>query len=327
MKTTKLILKDAKKILAEKEQLTDIQSEHFVDRYFSTLYKIYGKSHGHDQAYILKISTTNRSCENEYEQYTYLNDLNINSLTPIHYSKKYNYLITEQKDMTEFSSYLKEHRTKKIRVHSFLRLGSLLKEVEQKTGKNSTFDRQEYEGYVIPRLERNKYFSKKELDSVKNKVRYLTSTINKSKIRECFVSDFTLGNIHIDNNGGFVIVDMGDAYTGNQYDNIAYIYLNIRFGPLNQYIGNNTKTNLYFTNFLKGYGITTINQIEFSLFQLKHLANMISFIDSLILESKSDNSLKSKISYIANRYLIQKYKKYFLSLISNCYKDAIQNQA
>ena len=314
MEKIDIILQDATRELIKKERLSNISVHHILDRYFSVMYGISGQTNGTPKSYILKISTTKRTCENEYKQYVYLKEKKIPSLKPVLYSKKYNYLITKKECLIEFDKYLKKNNKTESRLKDFYKLGVLFKEIDQKTGSFSTFKKKEYEDYVLPRLNKLTVFSNKEKKIAQETITSLSSHINNKRTRLCFVSDFALGNFHLNEEGNLVLVDMGDAYIGNLYENIANIYLNIKFGSLNQFFPNETTTKLYFNEFVTGCGLKVINEYEFCLFKVRHLINMICFIDTY--PSQSPNIGKRILAKACNKYLIFRYKSYLLKLCS-----------
>lgn len=312
MENIDTILNDAIEEIIKTERLSNVTVHYILDRYFSVIYELSGQREGMPRSYILKISTTQRTCENEYVQYVYLKEKEIRSLEPVLHSKKYNYLITKKEILIEFDKYLKERGQVELRQKDFHKLGVLFKEIDQKTGEVSTFKKKEYEDYVLPRLNKSTLFSNKEKKIVQEKIARLCSYLNNKDTRLCFVSDFALGNFHINEEGDFVVLDMGDAYIGNFYENIANIYLNIKFGPLNQFFPSETTTKLYFDEFISGCEIKTISENEFCLFQVRHLLNMIRFVDSY--PSQPSNIGKQMLVKACNKYLIFRYKAYLLKL-------------
>lgn len=308
------IIDDAKNQLCRKEQLSNIACRHMCDRYFSVLYEINALKAGTPYSYILKISTTHRTCENEYNQYVYLNQLGINSLKPILYSNKYNYLITKKEEVLPFDEHLKKHKSIETRLDDFYRLGCLFKAIHNKTGEVTYFEKKKFDEYAVPRLMKLHCLSDDEKHHAAKLITANTTKLNGRETMTCLVSDFTLGNIHINCADEFVLLDMGDAFMGDYYDNIAYIYLDIRFGSLNQHIQNTRHTERYFAKFIEGTGIQYIEETEFSLFRIKHLINMIAFVTDNI--STSNNYIKLARSFASNKYLVNKYRKYLFTVLS-----------
>ncbi len=313
MENLKLVLEDAKERLENHEYLSNLKINHIEDRYFSRIYEITGTKDGYQHSYILKISTTARTCENEYNQYVYLDKRNIKSLIPILYSNKYNYMITQKEYLIEFDKYLKKNCKNEFRIGQFFKLGKLFKVLDERTGEYSTFKKDEYENYVLPRLIESTSFSRKEKELAEKKVGQLTSQINNNKTRVCFVSDFALGNIHLNDKNEFVLLDMGDAGIRNLYENISSTYLNIKFGSLQQFFENRNNTKLYFNQFVSGHGIEKINKYELALFMIKHLVNMINFLG--VQNSQSPKFAKRILSLVSDKYLIIRYKKYLFELL------------
>lgn len=283
-------------------------------RYFSEIYEIQCSSENNTCNYILKISTTNRSCKNEFEQYVYLNKNGIRSLEAIYFSEKYNYLITKKENLVSFDKRLNNCRNIAERKKYFYKFGQLFKDIDLKTGTSVRFKEHEFKDYVIPRINSLEKLNDKEKALLINKIEFLSSRLRNQGIRECFVSDFSLENIHLNNKGDIVLVDMGDATIGNNYDNISFIFLITKFGPLTQYFDFNNNSYQYFASFLKGYEIDFINDDLFTLFKIKHLVNMISFISDLNTGSK--NLIHKLPALISNAYLTSRYKQYLLRIVN-----------
>lgn len=308
------IIADAYEQLAKHRKLRNPTITHLIDRYFSKIYEIRGEEQGRHQSYILKISTTHRSCENEYNQYIYLKDKNIKSLVPIFYSSEHNYLITVKEDLIEFENYLRNNRSDEFHENCFFELGKLFNKIDKKTGEYDIFCKSEFNDYVLPRIENLNVFSKREKEIVKSFIERVTSESNGMNTRTCFVSDFSLSNIHVNKHDEIVLLDMGDAYHGNIHENLTYIYLNIKFGELSKYLERKINMKLY-NEFIKGYKPQKKSNELFLLFQIKHLINMLHFISSLKPSSK--NAARRLLSHSSNKYLLIKYKRYLFKLIND----------
>lgn len=306
------IIDDAIEKLAKHQQLRNPVITHIMDRYFSKIYEIKGEEKGRHESYVLKVSTTHRSCENEYKQYIYLNEKKIKSLVPVYYSTEYNYLITVKEDLIEFDNYLRKNKNHEFRKNCFSELGKLFKKINEKTGEYNKFNKSQFDDYVLPRIEKLDVLSKNKKTRVVNFTEQLTSNLNHISTRTCFVSDFSLGNIHVNKNGEFVLLDMGDAYHGDIHDNFAYIYLNMKFGALSNYFERN-KNMILFKEFVKNCEFDAIDKNLFLLFQIKHLINMIDFINGL--ESNHKIAIRRLLSTSSNKYLLMKYKNYLFKLI------------
>ena len=135
-----------------------------------------------------------------------------------------------------------------------------------------------------------------------NEIEFLSSRLRNRVVRECFVSDFSLGNIHFNSEGDIVLVDMGDATISNSYDNISFFFLMTKFGALAQYVDFKNKSYKYFASFLEGYEMDMIDNDLFTLFKIKHLVNMVSFIGGL--KTKSKNLIRRLPALISNAYLV-----------------------
>jgi len=307
------ILSHACAVLSQNKALENVEISHVVDRYFSKIYEINGEHEKVECKYIVKISTTDRSCRNEYEQYQMLKSKHIRSLTPIYHSEKYNYLITQKESLIEFDRYLKIKSDHNYAKNMFFKLGVLFKNIDNSTGHNGVFITSAIKDYIFSRLNALSAFSVSEKKDISQKIENIVNSLEGVPTRNCLVSDFTLGNIHVDDDEEFVLVDMGDASTGNAYNNIAYLYLNIKFGSLNQYMENPKTTQEYFSNFLTGYDLQSINNRMFNLYKIKHLLLMISFVSNYKTASKS--IIRVALSGSSNKYLVYRYKRELYKLL------------
>lgn len=279
-------------------------------RFFSYLYEVQCSSGSNRTDYVLKVSTTSRSCKNEFDQYIYLSNKGIKSLQAIHYSEEYNYLITLKEELLPLDKLLIKNRSVAERERCFFKLGRFLKDLDLKTGTPAKFREDEYKNYVIPRIEALEKLNARQKASIIGEIDNICSRIGNQAVRECFVNDFSLGNIHIDSAGNIVLVDTGDATVGNSYDNISFIFLAAKFGPLSHYFDFNENSAKYFASFLGGYEIDKVDRNLFTLFKIKHLVNMMSFISSLKTGSK--NPIRKLPAIISNAYLLFRYKRYLL---------------
>lgn len=307
MNTSKFkdILDDAAAKLSKVENVTDIEFTHVIDRYFSAIYEITANKESKKKNYILKISTTERSSQFEYDQYVYLQEKRVRSLIPIYFSEELNYLITRKENLKQFDTYLKALPSQALREKSFFKLGEFFKDMDSKTGSTVTFNKGEVDAFAIPRID--------SLSKLPNGLRQdcvttfeaATTRKNGEPIALCFTSDFTLGNIHLDSDNEFVLLDLGDSDTRDRYWNISYIRLNSLYGPLNQYFTKSSRDDRYFDSFIQGYGLEKIDNISLNLYEIIHLTMMISFISNLA--STSSNPLRVLASQGSNWYLNHRY--------------------
>lgn len=228
--------------------------------------------------YVLKLSTQ-RSCRDEFEMYARLAMLRVRSLTPVIYSDKHNYLVTRKERLTDLVTVLKAASA--TRRASYLReLGAFIKSLDSAAAEPSTFDPSEYLDYVEPRIASLRCLSPSESTEVLRAVRAISRDLAGSTVDRTIVTDLNLGNLHLDNDGRFVLVDMGDAYFGDVYANIVTVYLSIRFGPLQPYVERPRTTKLLFQAFMDGYGGDGIDERLFTLYELRALIVMALFIES-----------------------------------------------
>jgi hypothetical protein len=294
------------------EENIEVRSIKLIEnRYFSDIYELTGCKSGVEEYFILKISTTERSCKNEYLKYAELSQKNINTLSPVHFSEKHNYLLTRKKNIVEFDSVLKNTRSEATRRGYFRRLGAFLKHVSSLTGHFGKLDTAEYCDYLYPRLDELLSIDAETRSAIKKRVESILDSNKSKSVFNCLVSDFALGNLHIDENDQFVLVDLGDATFGNQYDNISYIYLNLKFGSLSLYFDLLNRSERYFLAFLEGYHLPDLDQEMLLLYKFKNLILMISFVESL--KSGRKNILRNALSLLSNKYLIYRYKRRLLT--------------
>lgn len=308
---TALMLDDVAQRL--KEEGVDLVRSTLIDsRYFSLIYELQGTCEGRERSYILKVSTTERTCQNEYEMYRYLSGLGIRTLTPVLYSDRFNYLVTVKEKLRDLPRVLKEHKAGPEVARYFFRLGRLLKEVESRTGKSSRFDKTEFDAYLQPRLQQMQTVGPREKEWLWRRVEALSAKLADRPVQHCLVSDYNLGNLHLDEEHQFVLLDMGDAYSGSSCSNLAAVYLSLKFGPLQQYFEDQRLTQNYFDAFLQGFGTGAQEPEEFLIYQIRDLVCMILFVEEH--RNTSKNLVKRLLSLGSNRYLAARYWKYLKSL-------------
>ncbi len=215
------------------------------------------------------------------------------------------------KNIVEFDSVLKNTRSEATRRGYFRRLGAFLKHVSSLTGHFGKLDTAEYCDYLYPRLDELLSIDAETRSAIKKRVESILDSNKSKSVFNCLVSDFALGNLHIDENDQFVLVDLGDATFGNQYDNISYIYLNLKFGSLSLYFDLLNRSERYFLAFLEGYHLPDLDQEMLLLYKFKNLILMISFVESL--KSGRKNILRNALSLLSNKYLIYRYKRRLLT--------------
>jgi len=133
MENFDIVLSDVIRELTKKEQLSNIKAKLIIDKYFSVIYEICGQKRRQPAFYILKISKTERTCKNEYQQYLYLNERNINSLKPVLFSEKFNYLVTRKENINRYDNYLKKIKKNKLCVKEFFKLGCFIVDPKNET--------------------------------------------------------------------------------------------------------------------------------------------------------------------------------------------------
>jgi hypothetical protein len=286
-----LILQDAIKKLHRLEELNEVESKHIKDRYFSAVYEISETKKSRPRKYILKISTTSRSCEKEYKTYLYLMRKKIKCVVPITYSRKYNYLITKKEELSDFKTILINDFKNQRKIIAYLKaIGQTLKKLEIE--KKASFNKEKYLDYVLPRLQKSQTFSEDQKQLITKHIQRLTGKMNNQLITNSLVTDLFLENLHFNNDNHFVLLDMGDAEIKNRYQNIALIYLGLKFDAPIKHHKDEEIIERLFKAFLKGYRLHSIRKTEFILYQCKHLINMINFANSHQDLKKYTNSYK-----------------------------------
>lgn len=283
-------------------------------RYFSIIYEL----HGNNASYILKLSTTERTCENEYEMYKYMSEIQLLSLTPIMYSKQYNYLVTIKQTLIDLPSKIKLDNSDDALVLYMYKLGILLKKLEDKTARESVFNKKEFDDYIWPRIGKMNCISTSAKSILSYKIDRLVKACDGSSRIASLATDVNLGNLHLNERDEYVLLDMGDSYIGDCYANIVGVYLSLKFGPLHQYIENKRKTEACFSSLLRGYGLNKIDKLLFNIYQVKALICMVLFIESL--NANKDNVIKLILSKLSNKYINIKLIRYMNRLLKETYE-------
>lgn len=290
---------------------------HIENRYFSSIYELTADKYNGGMKYILKISNTERSCRDEFEAYVYLNEVNILSLTPMLFSEQFNYLITVKEKLIDLPTALKSSNNE-ICISYMQKLGKLVKDLEIKTGQVVKFNKHEYDEYVIPRMMGLKSISLKSKEQLISKVCKLSSQFENKEIISSIVTDLNLGNLHLNENNEFVLLDMGDAYRDDCYGNIVTIYHSIKYGPLQKRIENKRKTANLFNGFMEGYGDSKLSKMEFNLYRIKSLVCMLLFVERLEVTNKS--LIRKTLSMLSNRLLLRKLYNNIYEILEVAYE-------
>lgn len=305
---------DAESVLRNNVKLNDIKIKLTHERYFSKLYEIEGVNEHTRKWYILKISTTNKSCKNEYLWYIDLERKKIRTLSAVYYSEKYNYLITRKAKIIEFNRVLKRNKSEITRKSYFYKLGVFLRKISNETGNEGVFNDQEYNDYLLPKIDSMVSLDNKEKSLLRQCIDQLLRRNLNKKINVCLVNDFALGNLHLDDSDEFVVVDLGDATLGNEYNNISYIKLNLKFGSLSHYFDFGSRSEVYFQEFLRGYNLADIDRDMLLLYEINNLILMISFIEKL--STGASIGFRRFLSKLSNIYLIWRYKRYLMKILT-----------
>lgn len=282
-------------------------------RHFSSLYEL--TPDGHEQSYVLKISTTDRSCVEEYEQYQFINSLRIPSLKPTLCSETHNYLITEKLALTDITEHLKHTASDADIETLFGRFGSFLKLIVDALpeDKRVAFSADEYWKYIAPRIHQLESISQSERSNLSATVQRMLKNVDVTQDASTITSDFSLSNIHLDEDRNFVFVDMGDAEIGSIYDSIAFIYLELWFGGSHKYLTSKNKANRRFNAFLRGLDRQQLNDELFKLFQIKRLVLMIHFTERY--RPITSSPPRRILTHISNRLLVGRFSRHLNSLL------------
>ncbi|MDC0317539.1 hypothetical protein OAM37_03330 [bacterium] len=213
--------------------------------------------------------------------------------------------------MREFDAVVRK-QTFDIARQSLFHLGAAIAELVNKTGNDDKFDAEAYNHYTLPRVAKIATLpdSKREI-MIKN-ISQISNHQNGRNTKSCFVSDFALGNIHLDPNDNIVFVDMGDASHGNLYDNLACINLNMNYVSMNKYYVTK-QTTVLFNEFMRGTQLQDMNPVMFDLYKIRHLVNMTLFTEGLT--PSAQNRIKKKLSLLANQYNIWRYTRHVQKII------------
>ena len=302
---------DALDRLSDADGLTHARVVPVESRYFSRIYAIEGDAPRGFSRYILKIGTDGRSCHDEFHQYELLQERGIRTLTPVAFSAEHNFLVTRRETLITFDRHL-AGLDRQSRRNEFRRLGELFSVLDARTGHDTLFAGKAYENYVLPRLDQLTFLSNAERHDVESCCRSLSASLDGTATRHCFVSDFSLGNIHVDSEGELVLLDHGDATVGDSTSNVAYVYLSIKFGPPNIHFSSRREVESHFREFLSGYDEKVPGEALFVVYRILHLINMLSFTESRCPEMSMRP--RNAVSFVSNRYLVDRYKKYLLRI-------------
>ena len=303
------IINHAKAALSEEiGHSGNIGSDLLEHRFFSSLYELTPANTA--ESYVLKISTTERSCVDEYRQYQFISSLNIRSLKPITCSEEYNYLITLKMNLSDFTEFLNSGPSETEIESALTKFGTFLRSVENAlpAEDKKEFSCREYLEYIEPRVQQLLSISEDKKVQILSTINTIQSKIDITKDRSTITSDLSLGNIHLNENREFVFVDMGDAEIGSFYDNIAFFYSELKFGGSQQYISSSKTTDSRFKAFLSGYEQMHLDDDFFNLFQIKRLVLMIHFTERLV-GSTSSGKLRRLVSHCSNWLLVLRYRK------------------
>ena len=221
-------------------------------------------------------------------------------------------MITVKEKLTDLPTVLNSSDGKTHANYMF-KLGKLIKELETKTGEMVKFNKFEYDSYLFPRILELTCIDKIKKEFLIYKVGLISSKFENKQIISSVVTDLNLGNLHLNENDEFVLLDMGDAYRGDCYGNIVTIYHSIKYGPLQGYFENKRKTEKLFNCFLDGHGSHDLNIDEFNLFQIKSLVCMLLFVEKLKTANRSP--IRKILSILSNRMLIQKLYNHIVKLL------------
>ncbi|GFO66551.1 hypothetical protein GMLC_01300 [Geomonas limicola] len=281
-------------------------------RYFSHIYELLGTSAEGEKRYVLKLSTTERSCQGEYRMYLELNRLGVRTLTPVLFSGSHNYLVTVKEELRDLPEVLRSVGSIEEISGYFFRLGRFLKDVEEKTRREAHFDKEAFDAYLAPRIQQMASVTQRDKDLLWRRTAALTATLDHKPELHCLVSDYNLGNLHLDAEQQFVLLDLGDAYNGSSCSNLAAVYLSLKFGPLQQYLEKRQLTARYFSAFLEGFGTAAPGQPEFLVYLIRDLVCMILFVEQH--PSGSNNPVRRLMSRASNHYQAARYWSYLRSL-------------
>ncbi len=304
------VLDHAKEVVSGLHTGCRVDIRIFSERFFSVLYEL-SVSPG-NISYILKISTTDRSCQNEFDKYEMLSDMGLKTLRPIYYSGEHNYLITKKEEIYDFETIMLKRGKNNLPDRAFFELGSYFKTLIERTAERSVYCYEDIELYTHGRIDDLRLLSLKEKLKLKERLAFLGGEVNCKPCDKVLVTDMALCNMHVSSKGNIYLLDMGDAYKGYCFDLIASLYLSVKYGAFQLYFERKGETKKYFAEFIDGAGLDFSDDSAFSLFQIKHLINMLYFIDSEMALSK--RGFRRVLSLLSNKYLAMRFKRYLLRL-------------
>lgn len=142
--------------------------------------------------------------------------------------------------------------------------------------------------------------------------------MNGKYIDSSLVSDFNFCNMFLKKDTSeLLLLDMGDAEFSSCYKSITLIYLNFKFGNFQSYFWKRSNTKRLFFLFIKAYGKSEINHVEFTLYLILHLINMAIFAEQKVKVSKN---IFKKVSY---QFELYKYKFFIIKILEN---DSVCNE-
>jgi hypothetical protein len=180
--------------------------------------------------YALKIETTSRSIKREFELYKYLKIINVESLRPIFFNEELNALVTLMRDIEPVYKPLKGLK-RGYRFDSLLvKIGEFCRLIEDRSSyKPMSNEKFQFEKLMIEKFD-SCFFVKKALrEKIKTWISKNAEDLDTASEKMSLSTDFNFYNLHIDNTGKLVLVDMGDAHFMPSYSNIAYLYLQFKF--------------------------------------------------------------------------------------------------
>ena len=300
-------ISDAKRRLNEKLGVVCEQTKLLQARPFSNIFQL--SCDGDDSEFILKVSRTNRACSNEFHYYNLLLKNNLLTIEPIIFSEKYNYIVTVKKNISNFEDLIKEN----VDISQiFRRLGAYIQALDTITEESSFFNGEKFLSYVSERVNLIKCFQTGEKQAIFLKINSLLSDIAAAPSVLTLYSDMSLSNLHVDENGEVLILDMGDAYLDNIYSKISDLYLNLRYCSLNRYYQREAVTNKYFSCFLDGYDGLELDDRLFTLYQIRHVLNMIRYMEK-------NAAGVGWLQLLHYKLLLFKLKRYLFQLLDDEY--------
>jgi hypothetical protein len=268
------------KVISELEASKNIRISDFYlfkSKMFSQLFVLESDD---GQEFVLKIGTTVREINDEYEFYIMLNRLQIKSLTPVFFSAEYNALVTEKKDITPLFVRFRKLGRRDAFPQIFRNIGKLCRVLEEKSRRECELQG----GFAFASALEQKmsscfFMPPRLMRKVKDWLVSHQADLNRYGGEEFLSTDLNFFNLHVTKDDELVLVDMGDTHYLPRGSNLAYLFLQFHFNrPKHCMIKKDD-----FDYLVEGYNDKAIEKsLVFSYFKIYHLIDTMDFYQLLV---------------------------------------------